>query len=124
MSLLNLFPQFRSLERECQELHSQLLSESSQRLSLQDRLDAALDDRGRLWDLLSKSIDDMKLSYQMHINAQWQRQGFGTPYPEAPHIERGAEPRTQESISRRELPSEKIARKTNETLQHLAGTLK
>lgn len=67
-----------------------------QSLRLQDRLDAALEDRNRLWSLLSDAIQGERTAYQAHINQAWQKQGGGVPYPDAPHLPETATPKPQE----------------------------
>jgi len=79
---------------------------------LQDRLDAALQDRQNLWDVTQEALRGERTAYQMSINAQWQQRGFGAPYPEAPQIPPGSAPQKVEDpiIPRRELPSERQSR--------------
>jgi hypothetical protein len=83
--LLSLFPLFRQLQTECARL-------TTDKLVLQDRLDAALEDRSKLWDLTRECINNERTAFQMQINAQWQKQGFGAPYPDAPHLPPAAVP--------------------------------
>lgn len=84
-----------------------------EKLSLQDRLDAALEDRAKLWHLVQESLGEERKAYQMHVNQAWQRQ-FGTlPYPDAPHVPPHAtlKPASGEPVGRRGriLPSEMVA---------------
>lgn len=79
--LRKLFPFFEvELLREA---NAQLERE---KLSLEDRLDAALEDRTKLWHLVEESLQGERTAYQMHVNAAWQRQSGTIPYPNAPHI--------------------------------------
>lgn len=53
---------------------------------LEDRLSAALEDRSRLWGLVETSIAGERTAYQSGLNLQWQKEGFGAPYPDAPQM--------------------------------------
>lgn len=126
--LLRLFSAFRALEqdrdatvaglRECvQEL-------TTEKLLLQDRLDAVLQDRSNLWELTKDCINNERLSYQSHINLQWQKQGLPAPWPNSPGMPEGTTPAThQDPIPRRELPSEAMARKTRNFYSSVAASL-
>jgi hypothetical protein len=98
------------LEAENLKLQEAVMELTNEKLRLQDRLDTVIEDRKQLWDLMRKSIDEMKIAYQSHINMQWQKQGAGVPYPEAPHLPASAVPveQSHEPIGRRGrmLPSE------------------
>jgi hypothetical protein len=86
---------------------------TTEKLIAEDRLRSALDDKQQLWGLMSTSIQDMKVAYQMHINIQWQRQGLPAPYPEAPGIpperQTAYEAPKDPVIPRPQIPSEIIA---------------
>jgi hypothetical protein len=98
---------------------------TNEKLRLQDRLDAALEDRKQLWNLMQQSIDEMKIAYQSHINVQWQKQGANPPYPDAPHLPPNAVPPQQgnEPVGRRGrmLPSEAVQRATVDFLHKAFG---
>lgn len=126
--ILRLFQAFRDLEGERDHtvtvLREELQHITTEKLILQDRLDAMAEDRSRMWSLMEKSIEEMKISYQSHINVQWQKQGFGAPYPDAPQIPHHAvPPANQEPITRRELPSEAQARITSNFYRSMAERL-
>lgn len=96
-------------------LREALQSASSEKLVLQDRLDSVLEDRSRLWDLVSKSINNERAAYQMQINSQWQKQGFGAPYPEAPKLPLEAIPERGGGTAGRhtaQMPSARVAQAT------------
>ena len=88
----------------------------TQALILQDRLDATLADRDKLWSTVQEALRGERSAYQAHINMAWQKQNGGIPYPDAPHLPDGAVPPPQahDPIPRRELPSESVARRTNQ----------
>jgi hypothetical protein len=94
---------------EVQTLRAELQREQNTALLLQDRLDAAIGERSKLWDMLRESIGNERASYQMHINVEWQKRGFGAPYPDAPHIPPALEPQKQDGAQhtsgRRTTPS-------------------
>lgn len=102
---LSLFPQFRALQVACESARTELLI-------TQDRLNSALDERVKLWDMVRESISNERTAFQMQVNAQWQKQGFGLPYPEAPHLPTSAIPQHGGgSVGvKPELPSTRVAR--------------
>lgn len=86
-------------------------------LRLQDRLDAGLEDRAKLWHLVEVAQHEERAAYQMHINAAWQRQSGTIPYPDAPHLPPHAVPtpvKGGEPVGRRGrmLPSEMVGQAT------------
>jgi hypothetical protein len=109
------------LQAELDQVRDAYTKQATQNTILEDRLDAALADKSRMWDLMSRSIEEMKISYQMHINVAWQKQSGGVPYPSAPHLPESAVPKehSTEPAGRRELPSEAIARRTNAFLERV-----
>ena len=130
LRFLRLFPQFRALESDRDarllELRETAQELQQQNLLLQDRLDMAMQDRTKLWDLMQKSIDEMRVAYQMHINAQWQKEGHGRPYPEAPGLPDYAVPKqvSDPVVPRRMLPSEAAAAMTRRFVEEYAERLK
>lgn len=126
---LRLFPQFRALESD-RDARLAEVRESAQELQqqvllLQDRLDAAQSDRGRMWDLMEKSIEEMKIAYQMHVNVQWQKQGQGKPYPDAPGLPEHAVPKQNVDpvVPRSMLPSEAARLATKQFMEAYASRL-
>lgn len=109
---------FRS--RELAALREANRELQQEKLSLQDRLDAVYEDRAKLWQLVQSSIEGERTAYQMHVNAQWQRQSGTVPYPDAPHLPAHAVPKIQtgEPVGRRGrmLPSEMVAQATRDYL--------
>jgi hypothetical protein len=121
--LLRLIPQFRALESECQDLRASLQDASMQNLLIQDRLDATLQDRAKLWDLMQESVRHERITYQAHLNLQWQREGHPAPYPDAPQM---AEQRVPHPISVKDqviprplMPSERVQRQTQRVIRDL-----
>jgi hypothetical protein len=91
-SLLALFPEYRKIRAEAERLREAVRDLQQEKLMLQDRLDSTMADRGKLWDLTRECINNERTAYAMQINAQWQKQGFGAPYPDAPKLPPSAEP--------------------------------
>jgi hypothetical protein len=126
LRFLRLFSAFRALEsdRDSQVvvLREALQQETTRALTLQDRLDSAERERAELWAMTRECVNGERAAYQAHINAAWQKQGHGTPYPDAPHIPAHAVPQEQDTtpIGRRPLPSEAMATVTRQFLQNLA----
>jgi hypothetical protein len=121
---LRLFPAFRWLEAEAKALREDHARITAENLRLQDRLDAAREDRTQLWTTMQESLRGERAAYQMHVNQSWQRAGAGIPYPDAPHLPQSAVPKQQgsEPVGRqgRMLPSEAVAMRTAEFISGLA----
>ena len=120
---LRLFPSVRELESDAASLREANQDLQQEKLRLQDRLEAAIADRNRLWDMTQECLRGERSAYQMHVNQSWQRQGAGIPYPDAPHLPPHSVPREQslEPVGRqgRLLPSEAIARRTSDFINAL-----
>ena len=114
IQFLRLFSQFRVLEDELRQVREALQSTTTEKLQLQDRLDAVMEDRSKLWEMTQECVREERKSYQIHVNRQWVEHGLGVPYPESPAPEsHRREDASTEPISRPRLPSEAIqARKT------------
>ena len=124
--ILMMFPQFRavvterdSAVQESANLRTQLQDQSAQILSLQDRLDFALNDRAELWRMTRECINNERASYQMHVNEQWQKQFGVAPFPDAPQIPAHSTPKPVSNpvIPRSMLPSEAVRRVTAKSLE-------
>lgn len=124
---LRLFAQYRALEDELETLRAQHARVSQDNYLLQDRLDAAREDRDRLWTITQQCLEGERTAYQAHINQAWQRHGGGIPYPDAPHLPASAVPKEQstEPIGRRGrvLASEAVQQKTSEFIESLARSV-
>ena len=114
IQFLRLFSQFRVFEDELRQVREALQSTTTEKLQLQDRLDAVMEDRSKLWEMTQECVREERKSYQIHVNKQWSEHGLGVPYPESPAPEsHRREDASTEPISRPRLPSEAIqARKT------------
>lgn len=118
---LQLFATYRALAEDAAALrraHEELVR---QNLTLQERLDAAQEDRQKLWRMVEKAVDSQaaafaneRAAYQMHVNHVVQKQGGGIPYPDAHSLPPRAVPpeNPPAPIPRRQLPSEAVARQT------------
>jgi hypothetical protein len=106
-----------ALESEAEGLRVALAESTQQNLRLQDRLDSALEDRGKLWELTSQCINAERAAYQSHVNMSWREHGLGLPFPDAP-----APPPKSDVVSdpvkRRMLPSERVAAATAEFVRN------
>lgn len=113
------------MESDLSAAREELERLTNENLRLLDRLDAATQDRTQLWKMTTEAISQERAAYQSAINQQWQQRGFGTPYPEAPHIPPNAAPKTGQDpiIPRRPLGSEEVARRTKEFARDLADKL-
>lgn len=111
---LDLLKQKRELEEELhgsRELNESLVTE---KLRLQDRCEFLEGDRKELWNLVRESLAAERSEYRANENVHWQRQGFGVKYPDAPSIERKAEPdlTPRSGTGSHQLPSDFERRKT------------
>lgn len=126
-AFLKLFPQFRGLEADLEIVREANRSLVQENARLLDRVDAAIEDRKQVWETLQGALKSMETSYQAHINAAWQRQNGGIPYPEAPHLPPQSIPKQQPSdlVGRgaRMLPSQMVANRTQEYLRGIADPL-
>jgi hypothetical protein len=111
MNLLRFFPSHRALLAELSTLRDAYREIQQQNLRLQDRLDAALEDRAKLFAVVNESIRNERAGYQAQINFQAQRQGAAPIYPEAAVLPESALPSEEQlrPVARRMLPSEMIA---------------
>jgi hypothetical protein len=117
-SLLRLFGFVRDLELSLQQKEDQVaqLSEAlneatREKLLLSDRLDAALDDKRQLWDMVNTSLTAERDALHMQVNYGFQSKWGTTPYPDAMKLPEGMEaPMTSAILPRREMPSERMAR--------------
>jgi hypothetical protein len=102
---LRLFHQFRTLEAiehdevELANVRRTVTELQHENDKLQDRLDASMEDRGRLWGSLQTSLASERAAYQLNINAASQRMNGGIPFPDAPHLAQQAAPEPGESTS-------------------------
>jgi hypothetical protein len=125
LKFLRLFSAFRNLEadRDSQVivLREALQQETQRAMLLQDRLESAQNERVELWGMVRECVNGERISYQAHINASWQKQGHGVPYPDAPQIPAHAVPQEQNTdpIARRAFPSEAMARQTSRFIHSL-----
>lgn len=123
-SFLKLFRQYRALEADIEIVREANRSLVQENARLLDRVDAAIEDRKQVWETLQVALKSMETSYQAHINAAWQRQNGGIPYPEAPHLPPNSVPKQQpnELVGRgaRMLPSQMVAQRTQDYLRQAA----
>lgn len=126
---LRLFSRFRQLEAiehdetELRNLRRQVDVLQNENTRLQDRMDAVIEDRSRMWDMLGRATKSMETSYQALANIQWQRTNGTIPYPDAPHLKpKPAEEEQPASFGRqtRATTSEMINRRTREYLTTLS----
>lgn len=118
LRFLRLFPAFRALEQDrdatLTALRESLQEQNTQNLLLQDRLDFAMEDRGKLWDAMVSAQSAKDLSYQMQINFATQQKFGVTPFPEATHLPPSSAPSPENltAFGGFQLPSARIAQRT------------
>jgi hypothetical protein len=153
--LLKLFPQYRDLAalseaqaRNCQNMSLELEevtttlrstesdlaaareaneSLTAENVRLQDRLDAAIEDKKELWDLVHTSLDGERFALHTQVNHAVQRAMGSPPYPDANILptERLAKIQPGGPIGRRSriLPSEAMARQERENYRQWAEAM-
>ncbi len=100
--LLSLFSEYRSLTEDLQ-------SAISEKLILQDRLDAVMNDRSELWRMMETAINNERATLQMQVNFQTQQRFGVTPFPDATHLPQESNAQGPiEPMPRRQMPSELI----------------
>lgn len=116
--LLSLFPQYRALLASLRE-------SETQRLLLQDRLDATLSDRAQMWELMREALNNERDALRQQVNYATQQRFGVTPYPEAQHLPDEILPDRENNttVYRRPLPSEAIAAATEKFKRQLADKL-
>ncbi len=109
------------LEDELERAREDREQEVQRALRLEDRCAAMESDRASLWRMVEVSLENERTSYKSQLNEHWQKQGYGIRYPEAPSIEKRAEPGPPQhgSGSGRMLPSQIVQMKTNAFLQQV-----
>lgn len=96
---------------------------STDKLLLQDRLEAALADKDHLWDVMKRSLESERNALRMQVNHAVQKAGGGIPYPDAHSLSAASVRPVQEpgAVGRkgRLLPSESLARHNQSFMQEL-----
>ncbi len=129
IAFLRLFPAFRDLETlvqtqahslqdldielaSCRASHADLLTE---KFLLQDRLDAAVADKEKLWQMVRESLDGERYALHTMVNHAVQKSGAGIPFQDAHSLPPNtvAKPQEPGPVGRRGrlLPSEMLARR-------------
>lgn len=117
---LRLFSVFRATEGDLVAAREALDELSTEKLLLQDRLDAALADKDKLWSTMQDALDNERAALRSQVNHAVQKTGGGIPYPDAHFLPAGSVREVQASgpIGRRGrlLPSEAAQRQTGRFL--------
>lgn len=103
---LSLFAAYRQQAELIQSLNTE-------KLLLQDRLDAIMNDRSELWRMMETAINNERATLQMQVNFQTQQRFGVTPFPEATHLPQESNAQgPMDPLPRRQMPSEMIANGT------------
>jgi hypothetical protein len=122
--------QLRCVQREGQwneskldatSLQSSLTDAQAENVRLQDRLEAALEEKAHLWKLFATSIDSERQSLRMQVNKEYGEK-FGTvPYPEtwSPPASTVRDPNApREALGRSfDLPSQRAAKQSESNIR-------
>ena len=85
----------------------------AENIRLQDRVEAANEDRAKLWTMLQEALGNERKALMMEVNAKWQKDYGVTPFPDAPSIpekyENAVNAVTEFGRQGRLLPSEMVA---------------
>ena len=118
--LLRIFPSLRDMQDErltLREANKELLAQNTR---LEDRLEAAIEERGKLWRMVEIAQAGEREAYRMQINHAVQRAGGGVPFPEAHSLPPNSIPDPNKShtpIARAMLPGEAVRSQTSKFLQ-------
>jgi hypothetical protein len=108
----------------CQEANRELVSEKT---LLEDRLDSAISDKDKLWQVMQEALDGERDALRMTVNHAVQRAGGGVPYPESHALpaNRVAQPQKSGPIGRRArvLPSEMALRQEMNNIREFARSM-
>ncbi len=123
--LLRIFPSLRRLSAEVELLRSANQQLQQENLQMQDRLDAAMEDRKQLWTMTRESSAAKDYAYQTQINHLIQREGGGTPYPDAHSLPENVIPHDKDTtpIARRMMPGEIARLRTEKFIRSYAEDL-
>lgn len=106
-----------SLKTDLTFCRSRLQEVETENLRLQDRVEAANEDRKQLWEMLREALGNERDALMMQINADWQKRYGVIPHPDAPSIpekfSNAVEAVTDFGRQGRLLPSEMVANATN-----------
>lgn len=113
LRLLRLFSAFRALEQDRDatvlELRDALQEASTEKLLLQDRLQASEESVSKLWTMVDDAQKRAYRAMEMQINFAVQQRFGITPYPEATQLPESHGPANPDPVARWQTPSEKIA---------------
>lgn len=114
----------RILLKERTEAEEGFMREQQDRIRVQDRLDSAIQDRDKLWDLVKESLAGERYALQTQVNHANQKMGGGVVYPDAHSLPSNAVPKAQEGgpIGRtgRFIPSQAAGAATTKALEEYA----
>lgn len=82
-NLVSMRTAFDQLSRDLAECRAALAELSTEKLVLQDRLDAALADRDHLWNAMQEALTNERDALRMQVNHAVQKSGGGIPYPDS-----------------------------------------
>jgi len=110
-----------AMQSELAEVRESLHNLQMEKLMLQDRLDAALTDKDRLWNTMQDALDNERNSLRMQVNHAVQKSGGGIPYPDAHSLPAASVARPQQAgpVGRRGrlLPSEAAAQQSSQFIK-------
>jgi regulator of replication initiation timing len=119
--------QLKSAEHDIASLQEANQELTTENLRLQDRLDAAIEDKQNLWSLVHESLDGERYALHTQVNHATQRAGGGIPYPEASTLPEDRVARLQKSgpVGRagRMLPSQIALRAERDGLKNWARAM-
>ncbi len=124
---LGLFHTFNALMRETESLRTAVNELTTEKLLLQDRLEAALEDKQHLWIGMESALQNEREALRTQVNHAVQRAGGGIPYPNAHSLPANVvrEPQTPGPVGRRGrmLPSEIAQQQTQKFMEEFVESL-
>ncbi len=123
----DLLRQKRHLESELADLRESYHTLQMEKLMLQDRLEASLTDKDRLWGAMQDALDNERYSMRMQINHAVQKASGGIPFPDAHSLPASSVAKTQQPgpVGRRGrlLPSEAAAQQSTQFIREFVETM-
>lgn len=117
--------ELQAKDLELEEVREALEARNRENLLLQDRVDSAREDRGKLWELLRDRLQAADSALKMQVNVGFQRSYGISPYPDEVKLPSGAEADLESPLStpRRMTPSEAMGKQTQRFVQELRAKL-
>jgi hypothetical protein len=123
LRFLRLFSAFRALEQDrgviVDGLRESVQELTTEKLLLRDRLDAVMNDRGELWRMMERAIENERDTLKTQANFYSQQRYGVVQYPESVKLPESMEASEHAAgpLGRRQMPSERMAQQTSKFIR-------